>query len=66
MLVNYEQMFNEKVAKKKVYLPLEKGDNPELDVSEFCDELNKKHYLFMISELQWAVTLGRFDIQATT
>ena len=62
MLANYKNIFHEEVKKKKVYSPLERGDHPELDESEFCDELNKKHYLCMVGELQWAVTLGRFDI----
>ena len=62
MFVNYNITFGEEVSRKKVFSPLPKGDHPELDVTEFLDETNKGHYLSMIGELQWLVTLGRFDI----
>ncbi len=42
--------------------PLEKGDHPELDTSELLDEKGIEIYQSMIGALQWAVTIGRLDI----
>jgi hypothetical protein len=42
--------------------PLEKGNQPEVDTSEFIDLEGIKIYQSMTGALQWAVTLGRFDI----
>jgi hypothetical protein len=47
-------------------LPLEKGDHPEIDTSEELDADGIKRYQTMIGCLQWAVSLGRFEIQTTT
>jgi hypothetical protein len=47
-------------------LPLEKGDNPEIDTSEELDVDGIKRYQIIIGCLQWAVSLGRFDIQTAT
>jgi Reverse transcriptase (RNA-dependent DNA polymerase) len=47
-------------------LPLEKGDHPEKDTSEELDADGIKRYQTMIGCLQWAVSLGRFDIQTST
>ena len=44
--------------------PLEKNDNPELDNTEKCDEEQITKYMGMIGQLQWAITLGRYDILA--
>jgi hypothetical protein len=46
--------------------PLEKGDHPEIDQTEELDENGIKKYQTMIGCLQWAVSLGRFDIQTAT
>ena len=62
MFANYEQMFGEPIPRRKVHAPLAADDHPEIDESGFCDEVDKKHYWSMIGELQWAITLGRFDI----
>ena len=48
----------------KVKSPLEKNDHPELENSEFFNEKQITEYMFMIGPLQWAVTLGRYDILA--
>jgi hypothetical protein len=45
---------------------LEKGDHPEVDTSEELDEEGIKKYQTMIGCLQWAILLGRFDIQTAT
>ena len=58
---NYERMFGHKP--KEYSSPLQKGDHPELDVSDLLDEKGIAQYQSLIGTLQWAVTLGRFDIQ---
>ena len=42
--------------------PLEKNDHPELDNTDLCNEEQIKKYVCMIGHLQWAATLGRYDI----
>ena len=44
--------------------PLDKNDQPELDDTELLTGESNQHYLTMIGQLQWLVTLGRFDIHA--
>ena len=45
-----------------MYSPLEKGDHPELDDSELLDDMGIQQYQSLIGSLQWAISLGRFDI----
>jgi Reverse transcriptase (RNA-dependent DNA polymerase) len=60
----YERMFG---TKPKEYVsPLEKGDHPEADTTEELDLEGIKKYQTMIGCLQWAVSLGRFDIHTAT
>ena len=40
----------------------EKGDNPELDSSELLDKSGIEQYQSLLGSLQWAISLGRFDI----
>ena len=61
MIGNYEKLFGE-LPKHNVTSPLEKGDHPELDDSELLDTKGIEIYQSMIGALQWAVTIGRFDI----
>ena len=49
---------------KKMRTPLEKNDHPELDDTELLNEESIQHYLTMIGQLQWLMTMGRFDIHA--
>ena len=42
--------------------PLDKNDHPELDNSDLVDSDHIQMYMTMVGQLQWAVTLGRFDI----
>ena len=42
--------------------PLESNDHPEFDTSEQLDLNDTKKYQSMIGSLQWAVSLGRLDI----
>jgi hypothetical protein len=62
-----DQFKNMYGCKPKEYTsPIEKGDHPEVDTSEELDEEDIKKYQTMIGYLQWAVALGRFDIQTAT
>ena len=49
---------------KNMRTPLVKNDHTELDDSELLKGESIKHYVSMIGQLQWLVTLGRFDIHA--
>jgi hypothetical protein len=60
MFDTYERMFG--TQPKPAATPLEKGDHPELDESPLCDEEDASKVLSMIGQLQWLITLGRFDI----
>ena len=57
----YEQMFGKKPS-LKVHSPLEKGDHPELDDSELLDKSGIEQYQSILGSLQWAISLGHFDI----
>ena len=61
MIASYERMFGEK-PHANVYSPLERGDHPELDNSELLDKTGIQQYQSLIGSLQWAISLGRFDI----
>jgi hypothetical protein len=61
MISTYEKYFGEK-PKHNVTSPLEKGDHPELDTSELLDSQGITVYQSLIGALQWAVSIGRFDI----
>ena len=47
---------------KQYSAPLESNDHPEFDTSEELEAPDIKRYQSMIVSLQWAVSLGRFDI----
>ena len=59
----YERLFNTEQSKGLKTL-LKKNDHPELDTSEILEGQEVNHYLTMVGQLQWLITLGRFDIQA--
>ena len=42
--------------------PLERNDHPEMDTSAFLEEEDILVYQSLIGSIQWAVTLGRFDV----
>ena len=44
--------------------PFNKNDHPELDTSEILVGDMAAKYLTMVGQLQWLVTLGRFDLHA--
>ena len=63
ILESYKKMFpDENFINTKS--PLEKNDHPELDNSELCNEEQLTKYMCTIGQLQWAITLSRYDILA--
>ena len=63
ILDSFKKIFpNEKII--NVRSPIEKIDHPELDNSELCNEEQIIKYMSMVGQLQWAITLGRYDILA--
>ena len=48
----------------QVKSPLDKNDHPELDNSELASDDLITKFMCMVGQLQWAVTLGRYDILA--
>jgi hypothetical protein len=61
MVHHYEALFGEKPS-HKVTSPLEKNDHPELNISTLLDDDGISKYQSLIGVLQWAITLGRFDV----
>ena len=59
----YKRLFNEDPP-KGYKTPLDKNDHQELDTSEILEGDMAAKYLTMVGQLQWLVTLGRFDIHA--
>jgi hypothetical protein len=51
---------------KEYSSPIEGGDHSELDLLPELDQDGIQIYQSFIGELQWAVTLGRFDILVGT
>jgi hypothetical protein len=60
MIVNFERMFNQKP--KLASSPIEKGDHPEIDVSEEMDVDGIAKYQSLLGSTNWVVQMGRFDI----
>jgi hypothetical protein len=61
MATEYERMFGTK-PHTRVTSPLEMNDHPETDDLELLDEVGIQRYQSLMWSLQWAVSLGRFDI----
>jgi len=57
----FVRMFGKK-PKTNVTSPLEKNDHPKLDESELLDDDGTARFQSLIGQMQWAVSLGRFDI----
>ena len=64
LLLNYENLFNSKP--KMFSAPLERNDHPELDDTVFLEPDDQRKYLSLVGALQWAISLGRFDIGTST
>ena len=59
----YKQYFNE-MPNQKDRPPLVKGDHLELDTSKFLDQDSIDIYQSLIGAIQWAISIGRWDIQS--
>ena len=59
----YRRLFNDDPP-KGYKTPLDKNEYPELDTSEILEGDMAAKYFTMVGQLQWLVTLGRFDINA--
>jgi hypothetical protein len=62
LVASYERMFGSKPKTAKIASPLVEGDHPEIDDSEFLEEEGIQHFQSLTGQLQWAMSLGRFDI----
>jgi hypothetical protein len=62
LIASYERMFGSKPKTNKITSPLVKGDHPEIDDSAFLEEEGIQQYQLLIGQLQWAISLGRFNI----
>ena len=62
MEASYKQLFGCKPDNKH-RSPLESGDHPELDTSAFLDEEDSVRYQSLVGSMQWAISIGRWDIQ---
>jgi hypothetical protein len=61
MVDNYKQVFG-KSPSHHSQSPLESNDHPEIDSSEFLIEDDVQKYQSLIGAMQWAISIGRFDI----
>ena len=61
MIESYKRLFGEK-PNQAVQSPLEKGDHPELDTSEFLEDSEMEMYQSLIGSMQWCVSIGRWDV----
>ena len=57
LLESYQSMFKQDPP-KNMRTPLERNDHPMLDDTELLTGESTQHYLTMIWQLQWLVTLG--------
>jgi hypothetical protein len=60
MMGDFEMIFG--LKPREYTSPLEKGDHPEIDTTGEPDVSGIEKNQSMIACLQWAVSLGRFDI----
>jgi len=61
MVDTYVRLFRMKPS-TKLLSPLEKGDHPEIDDSEFLDGEGMQTYQSLVGVLKWSISIGRFDI----
>jgi len=61
MVSQYERMFGTKPT-TRVSSPLEQNDHPETDTTELLGPEGIQQYQSLIGSLQWAISLGRFDV----
>ena len=63
ILDSFHQMFPDENL-PQVKSPLDKNDHPELDNSDLASDDLITKFMCMVGQLQWSVTLGRYDILA--
>ena len=63
ILSSFERMFEGERLSTRITCPLEPGDHPELDLTDFLEGNSITTYQSLIGMLQWAITIGRIDIQ---
>ena len=63
ILDSFHQMFPGE-SLPQVKSPVDKHDHPELDNSELASDDLITKFMCVVGQLQWAVTLGRYDILA--
>jgi hypothetical protein len=61
MVDNYKQLFGESPSHHS-QSPLESNDHPEIDSSKFLGEDDIQKYQSLIGTMQWAISIGHFDI----
>jgi hypothetical protein len=61
MVDNYKQLFGESPS-HRLQSPLESNNHPEIDSSEFLGEDDIQKYQSLIGAMQWAISIGHFDI----
>jgi len=61
MAQTYQRLFG-KNPRTTYQSPLDRGDHPELDTSEFLNSEDMQKYQSLVGAMQWAVTLGHIDI----
>jgi len=57
----YVRLFGMKPSTKPLS-PLEKGDHPEINESEFLDDNGTQMYQSLVGALQWSISIGQFNI----
>jgi hypothetical protein len=62
LIASCERMFGSKLKTNKITSPLVKEDHPTIDDSAFLEEEGIQKYQSLIRQLQWAISLGIFDI----
>jgi hypothetical protein len=61
-LHNYKQLFGESPSHHS-QSPLESNDHPEIDSSKFLGQDDIQKYQSLIGAMQWAISIGRFDLK---
>ena len=64
MLATYQRLYGEQPKTYKT--PLEPGDHPEIDDTTLCNDKGMSEYQTLIGQLQWLISLGRFDVFTAT
>ena len=63
MQAMFQQHYRNDKLSEKISSPLEPGNHSELDTSKFLHPDGTEIYQSLNGAFQWAVTIGRWDIQ---